>query len=74
MTEQQKELIAMLRESARRNYEKDGWDFLIECWDDADILEEIGRCTTFRGAWHKCHKAVRLQDERRREISSSESW
>ena len=34
-------LIAAVRGHAMANYEKDGWDYLVECWDDGDILEQI---------------------------------
>lgn len=35
------ELITAVREHARRNYNRDGWDILVECWDDSDIIAAI---------------------------------
>jgi hypothetical protein len=43
-------LIAAVKAHALANYEKGGWDFIVECWDDADILEEIGECKTAKQA------------------------
>ena len=31
------DLIAAVRRHALDNYERDGWDYLVECWDDGDI-------------------------------------
>ena len=35
------DLIAAVRRHAINNYEQDGWDVLVECWDDGNILERI---------------------------------
>jgi hypothetical protein len=34
-------LINAVRKHAMDNYEQDGWDVLVECYDDWDILELI---------------------------------
>lgn len=41
MDEQQ--LIEAVRAHALKHYES-GWDVLVECYDDGDILEVVGRC------------------------------
>ena len=33
-------LIAYIRQYAEANYNK-GWDYIVECWDDGDILEVL---------------------------------
>ena len=35
------DLVNAVRKHALNNYENDGWDYLVECWDDGDILEQI---------------------------------
>jgi len=67
------DLVSAVREFAINNYEKDGWDYLVECWSDADISEEIGKAKTVRGAISKCRQTVKLLDERRREVRA-EIW
>jgi len=57
---------------ALENYEKDGWDFLVECWDDAQILETIGKAKIEKAAIAKVRKVVKMLNERRQEIRSPE--
>lgn len=64
------EMIAAVKAHANANYEKGGWDILVECWEDNEILEEIGECTTVAGAIAKCAKTLHIVDEHRREIQS----
>ncbi len=47
MTKQ--ELLIRVREYAYNNYEN-GWDTLIECHNDEEILEAIGKAKTIPGA------------------------
>ena len=42
--------IAAIRAHALDNYNKGGWDILVECWSDADIEEEIEGCRTTASA------------------------
>lgn len=62
------ELITAIRAHALNNYERGGWDYLVECWDDEDILEAIGNRRTLKGALRECRKTLGLLDERRREV------
>jgi hypothetical protein len=66
MTEQ--ELVQAVRDHALANYNKDGWDFLVECWEDSDIVEQIGSAKTLAAAIKNCRATVRLLDERRQEV------
>ena len=66
-------LIAAVRKYAIANYEKDGWDYLVECWEDSDIQEAIGIAKTERSAINACRRIVRIMDERRQEVRS-EIW
>ena len=44
------ELLTAVKDHAYKNYSKDGWDFLVECHTDEEVLEAIGRADTLRGA------------------------
>lgn len=69
------EMVEAVKAHALKNYEKNGWDFLVECWSDAEIAEEINyesdyakKATTVAQAVKKIGKILRIQDERRREV------
>lgn len=64
------ELVAAVREHAERNYSR-GWDVVVECYEDAEILEVVGRCRTVKGAIRKLASEVGILTERRREIEST---
>jgi hypothetical protein len=70
MTISELDLISAVRKHALNNYETDGWDYLVECWDDGDILEQISdkNATTPAEAIKACLEIVKLQDEMRREV------
>lgn len=62
------ELVAAVRQYATSNYNKDGWDYIVECWADDEIAEEIKGCRTEDGAIKKVRKVAKLLDERRQEV------
>lgn len=64
------ELVAAVRRHAEANYTKDGWDYLVECWSDEEIAEQIGQARTEAGAIRACRKTTKLLDERRREVQA----
>lgn len=70
MTEEQKKLAAAVRQHALDNYETGGWDFLVECWDDSDIILCTGHATTLADAIEQCRQPLALMDERRREVEA----
>jgi len=67
------QLIQSVRRHALDNYENNGWDYLVECWDDGDILEQISNANaqTPDAAIKACLSLVSLLDERRREIRNA---
>ena len=67
------QLIQSVRRHALDNYENNGWDYLVECWDDGDILEQISdaKAQTPDAAIKACLSLVSLLDERRREIRNA---
>jgi len=62
------DLVKAVRDHAIANYNQDGWDYVVECWEDSDILEEIGNARTPESAIRRVRKVARLLDERRREV------
>lgn len=60
--------IKAVRDFAVANYGQDGWDFVVECWSDADIAEAIGKARTAKAAIAKVKAAIAPLAERRDEI------
>jgi hypothetical protein len=65
------ELIAAVKEHAKKFYNKNGWDFIVECWSDADIAEAIEGCRSKRAAIAKVRSTAKLLAERRTEIENA---
>ena len=72
MTKQ--DLVQAVRAHAITNYNKGGWDFLVECWEDSDIEKQIGNAKTVRGAIMACKRTMSALDERRREEMNMSNW
>jgi hypothetical protein len=53
ITAKRAELIAAVRAHAVENYNRGGWDVIVEAFDDAQISEVIGRARTLKGALAK---------------------
>ena len=61
-------MIAKVRDYARDHYNEDGWDFLVECYEDADIAELIGDASSTPWAIERCRTVMKLLAERRHEV------
>lgn len=72
MTE--KELIAAVRRHAEQNYCLDGWDYLVECWEDEDIARVIAGATTVKQAIARAKRTVSVMDEMRSEVRAAGEW
>ena len=44
------ELVALVRAHALAHYDEDGWDILVECWEDEQIKQALGRSKKASGA------------------------
>jgi hypothetical protein len=64
------DLVEAVRRHARANYTKGGWDYVIECWADGDILEVIEDATTPAQAIAKVAPIVKLIAEREQDARS----
>lgn len=73
----QEEMLEGVKKHAIENYSKDGWDYVVECYDDSDILEVINDecswdpnhvpkpCTTVAEAIKSVGEIVGIYEERR---------
>lgn len=60
-------LIKAVRAHAMKNWHKDGWDYLAECWDDQDIAWAIGDAKNARAAIAACKRQVKILNDHRNE-------
>jgi len=66
-------LVSDVKEYALRNYNKDGWDICVECYDDDDIASIIYGAVSERVAISKMKNYLASLNEYRSEIMS-EAW
>ena len=64
------ELIAAVRQYAEKNYESDGWDYVVECYEDADIAAIIKSARTVAGAIRKVRAEIKHLADYRAEIQA----
>jgi len=67
-------LIQAVRDYATANYNKNGWDYMVECWEDADIAEAIGGAKSAKAAIAKVKKELAPLAERREEVRAEADW
>jgi len=63
-------VLAALVTHANENYERDGWDVLVECYSRQEILDELTRegITTAEGAIAHFGDILKIHDENRQDI------
>ncbi len=66
LTPKRRELIAAVRTHATENY-GNGWDVVVECYDDEQIAEVIGRARTTVGALAKFVPIIEVRADRQAE-------
>jgi hypothetical protein len=55
----EQDLINAVRNHALQTYEADGWDYVVECWSDGDILECLDGAETVAQAIANVREALR---------------
>ena len=67
------DLIKSVKAHALKNYEKDGWDFVVECFDDAAIqaILDDENADTVSLAIKAVGKDVKYRDDYRKEIQAT---
>jgi hypothetical protein len=74
MSVTQQDLVAAVRAHANENYEQGGWDFLVECYSDEEIVELIGGARSVNGAIKRCADLLGVLDARRQDVIKSGEW
>lgn len=68
-----KEMVDAVKAHAADHYEEDGWDYLVECYSDVEIVGLIGGARTVAGAIKKVGKVMRDKGDYRAEIQAT-AW
>lgn len=71
VNKEEKELLIGLYEYAINNYNKDGWDCMIESWDDLNMLDEIRehKFSSLDKAIEFYQKVCKMLDDRRKDMT-----
>jgi hypothetical protein len=64
------DLLAAVKAYATEHYDENGWDAVVEAYDDTQLTEAIGRATTPAGAIRNVKEHVAPWNERRREVQA----
>ena len=62
--------VKEIKAFALANYNKDGWDIVVECYSDEEIFELTARCKTAEQAIEKIGRMVKDQDDYRKDIQA----
>lgn len=68
------QLIAAVRAHAMANWGTAGWDFIVECWSDEEIAEQITADMTPEQAIAAVGEVAAVLDERRSEVMNMANW
>jgi hypothetical protein len=68
-----KEMVDGVKAHAVENYEEDGWDYLVECYDDAEVAELIEGATTVAEAIELAAEIMKIKDDYRKDIQAT-AW
>ena len=64
------DFTAAVKQHALANYEKDGWDYVVECYSDAELADIIKNCRTEKGAIKTMRAHIKPRADYRAEIQS----
>ncbi len=64
-------VMQAVRAFAADHYNRDGWDFVVECYDDPTLRQLIGHARTVRGAIRKVYRDVIRMDAVRRDVRAA---
>ena len=64
------ELIDAVKAHALKNYEKDGWDYIVECYSDDEILAIIKTARTAAGAIKMVRAEIKPRSDYRADIQA----
>lgn len=64
----QQDLVKGVRDYALAHYEEDGWDILVECMSDEEIVEEMGEAKDLLTAIQNVRVWCKMRNSRREDI------
>lgn len=64
------DLVDAVRAHAVEHYNEDGWDFVVECWEDWEIQAVVKGCKKESQAIRKVRKQIRALSDHRREVQA----
>jgi hypothetical protein len=64
-------LVDAVKAHAHANYDRGGWDYVVETYTDAEVWEVIAGSKTAAGAVKKMAAVARLLDDRRSDVQST---
>lgn len=67
-------LVVAVREHARANYNRDGWDIIEEAYTDEELWEVIAGSKDAEAAIRNAGEVARLHAERREDVRRAASW
>lgn len=65
------EIVKALRSYALKHYEEDGWDYVVETYDDEELLKKIEGATSLAEAIAKIAPYLKRLDSRRKDIEAT---
>ena len=68
------ELLDAIRAHALANYNTEGWDYLVECWEDDYILDCLDGVTEVTEAIDAVRDALSPLNDMRDEVRASGEW
>lgn len=64
----EQQMVAAVRKHALEHYNEDGWDYVVECWSDEDIVDQIDLYGTEENAIEMVEEVVKVLDDRRKDV------
>jgi len=65
------EMVDGVKAHAKANYEDDGWDYLVECYEDDEVAELIEGATTVAGAIKAAAEIMKFKNDYRADIQGT---
>jgi hypothetical protein len=65
----EQEWVDKLKKHALENYDEGGWDYLVECYTDQEIVDDFMKgTTTYSELFKEAEYAMKTKDSYRRDI------
>ena len=64
------EMVAAVKAHALAHYNEDGWDSIVECYEDSELAAEIAGCTSIAEAIAKVGEGCKVWNDYREDIEA----